>query len=67
MPVGILIIGILFALSFMSGMLRLGVAFIAIPAPGLFGFELKDVIVPSWLIKPLLREQSQYLRGHLSS
>ena len=36
----------LFALSFLSGMLGLGVAFVAIPALGLFGFELKHVIMP---------------------
>lgn len=37
---------LLFGLSFLSGMLGLGVAFIAIPALGLFGFDLKDVIQP---------------------
>lgn len=37
---------VLFALSFLSGMLGLGVAFVAIPALGLFGFELKHVIMP---------------------
>jgi uncharacterized membrane protein YfcA len=37
---------VLFALSFLSGMLGIGVAFVAIPALGLFGFELKDVIMP---------------------
>jgi uncharacterized membrane protein YfcA len=37
---------LLFALSFLSGMLGLGVAFIAIPVLGLFGFDLKDVIQP---------------------
>jgi len=36
----------LFGLSFLSGMLGLGVAFIAIPVLGLFGFDLKDVIQP---------------------
>lgn len=44
-----LLIGVnlaLFALSFLSGMLGLGVAFVAIPALGLFGFELKHVIMP---------------------
>ena len=44
-----LLIGInlvLLALSFLSGMLGLGVAFVAIPALGLFGFELKHVIMP---------------------
>ncbi len=37
---------LLFGLSFLSGMLGLGVAFIAIPVLGLFGFDLKDVIQP---------------------
>lgn len=37
---------VLFALSFLSGMLGLGVAFVAIPALGLFGFELKHMIMP---------------------
>ena len=37
---------VLFLLSFLSGMLGLGVAFVAIPALGLFGFELKHVIMP---------------------
>ena len=37
---------ILFALSFISGMLGLGVAFVATPVLGLFGFELKNVIMP---------------------
>jgi hypothetical protein len=37
---------VLFALSFLSGMLGLGVAFVAIPALGLFGFELKHIIMP---------------------
>ncbi len=35
-----------FGLSFLSGMLGLGVAFIAIPVLGLFGFDLKDDIQP---------------------
>lgn len=37
---------LLFVLSFISGMLGLGVAFIAIPVLALFGFELKHVIMP---------------------
>ncbi len=37
---------VLFILSFVSGMLGLGVAFIATPVLGLFGFELKHVIMP---------------------
>lgn len=36
----------LFALSFLSGMLGLGVAFVAIPVLGLFGFDLKHTIMP---------------------
>ena len=38
-----LLIGVL---SFISGMLGLGVAFIATPVLGLFGFDLKHVIMP---------------------
>ena len=37
---------ILFVLSFISGMLGLGVAFISIPVLGLFSFDLKHVIMP---------------------
>lgn len=37
---------LLFALSFLSGMMGLGVAFIATPVLSLFGFELKNVIMP---------------------
>ncbi len=37
---------VLFALSFIAGMLGLGVAFIATPVLGLFGFDLKHVIMP---------------------
>ena len=37
---------LLFALSFLAGMLGLGVAFIATPVLGLFGYELKHVIMP---------------------
>jgi len=37
---------LLFGLSFVAGMMGLGVAFIATPTLGLFGFELKHVIMP---------------------
>jgi len=37
---------LLFGLSFLAGMLGLGVAFIATPVLGLFGYELKHVIMP---------------------
>ncbi len=37
---------VLFGLSFLAGMLGLGVAFIATPVLGIFGFELKHVIMP---------------------
>ena len=37
---------LLFALSFLAAMLGLGVAFIATPVLGLFGFDLKNVIMP---------------------
>jgi len=37
---------LMLGLSFLSGMLGLGVAFIAIPVLGLFGYDLKDVIQP---------------------
>jgi hypothetical protein len=37
---------IVFVLSFLSGMLGLGVAFILTPVLGLFGFDLKHVIMP---------------------
>jgi uncharacterized membrane protein YfcA len=37
---------LLFALSFLAGMMGLGVAFIATPILGLFGFDLKNVIMP---------------------
>jgi uncharacterized membrane protein YfcA len=37
---------LLFALSFLAGMMGLGVAFIATPVLGLFGFELKNEIMP---------------------
>src|SRR5512136_704162 len=47
----IVIPAILFALSFLAGMMGLGVAFILTPVLGLFGFDLKHVIMPSslWL------------------
>ena len=41
---------LLFGLSFVSGMLVLGVAFVAVPVLGLFGFDLKDVIQPWTLL-----------------
>lgn len=37
---------IIFALAFISGMLGLGVAFVSTPVLGLFGFDLKNVIMP---------------------
>lgn len=37
---------VLFVLSFIAGMMGLGVAFIATPVLGLFGYELKHVIMP---------------------
>jgi len=37
---------VLFVLSFLAGMMGLGVAFISTPVLGLFGFELKHVIMP---------------------
>ncbi|HEX2883532.1 MAG TPA: sulfite exporter TauE/SafE family protein [Candidatus Limnocylindria bacterium] len=40
------LVPLLFGLSFLSGMLGLGVAFIAIPVLGLFGYDLIDVIQP---------------------
>jgi len=36
----------IFVLSFVSGMLGLGVAFVSTPVLGLFGFDLKHVIMP---------------------
>ncbi len=42
----LLLTPLLFGLSFLSGMLGLGVAFVAIPVLGLFGYDLKDVIQP---------------------
>ncbi len=41
-----LIVILIFVLSFISGMLGLGVAFVAIPVLGLFGFDLIHVIMP---------------------
>lgn len=46
MFVDVMVVLLLFALSFLSGMLGLGVAFIAIPALGFFNYELKHVIMP---------------------
>lgn len=37
---------VIYALSFLSGMLGLGVAFVAIPVLGIVGFDLKTVIMP---------------------
>lgn len=37
---------LLYVLSFVSGMLGLGVAFVAIPVLALFGFDLKTVLMP---------------------
>jgi hypothetical protein len=37
---------LLFGLSFLSGMMGLGVAFVAVPVLGLFGYDLKNVIQP---------------------
>jgi len=48
--VEIIVIVLLTVLSFISGMLGLGVAFVAIPALGLFGYELKHVIMPWALV-----------------
>jgi hypothetical protein len=45
----VVVVVMLFLLSFLSGMLGLGVAFIAIPALGFFNFELKHVIMP-WAV-----------------
>ena len=50
MPVILILTPLLFGLSFLSGMLGLGVAFIAVPVLGLFGFDLKDVIQPWTLL-----------------
>ena len=41
---------LLFGLSFLSGMMGLGVAFVAVPVLGLFGYDLKDVIQPWTLL-----------------
>lgn len=40
------LVPLLLGLSFLSGMLGLGVAFVAIPVLGLFGYDLIDVIQP---------------------
>jgi uncharacterized membrane protein YfcA len=37
---------VVFVLSFLSGMMGLGVAFVSTPVLGLFGFDLKNVIMP---------------------
>lgn len=37
---------LLFVLSFLAGMMGLGVAFVSTPVLGLFGFDLKNVIMP---------------------
>src|SRR5690242_19056010 len=42
----IFLAAILFVLSFLAGMMGLGVAFIATPVLGLFGFDLKETIMP---------------------
>jgi uncharacterized protein len=42
----VIISTLLFILSFIGGVMGLGVAFIATPVLGLFGFELKNVIMP---------------------
>lgn len=42
----VILSALLFVLSFLAGMLGLGVVFIATPVLGLFGFDLKDVIMP---------------------
>lgn len=42
----LILVPLLFGLSFLSGMLGLGVAFIAIPVLGLFGYDLINVIQP---------------------
>jgi len=45
-PMDLLLAAILFVLSFLAGMMGLGVAFIATPVLGLFGLDLKDTIMP---------------------
>jgi uncharacterized protein len=42
----LVLVPLLFGLSFLSGMLGLGVAFVAIPILGLFGYDLINVIQP---------------------
>ncbi|NTU78246.1 MAG: TSUP family transporter [Chloroflexales bacterium] len=42
----VILTALLFGLSFLAGMMGLGVAFIATPVLGLFGFELKHEIMP---------------------
>ena len=46
MPLILILTPLLFGLSFLSGMLGLGVAFVAIPVLGLFGFDLINEIQP---------------------
>ena len=46
MPLILILTPLLFGLSFLSGMLGLGVAFVAIPVLGLFGYDLINVIQP---------------------
>ena len=46
MPLILILTPLLFGLSFLSGMLGLGVAFIAIPVLGLFGYDLINEIQP---------------------
>lgn len=59
---------LLFALSFISGMLGLGVAFVATPVLGLFGFDLKHIIMPwSLLLNGLTAISSAvaFTRSHM--
>ena len=42
----LLFLFMIFVLFFLSGMLGLGVAFISTPVLGMFGFDLKNVIMP---------------------
>ena len=59
---------LLFVLSFLSGMLGLGVAFISTPVLGLFGFDLKHVIMLwSLLLNGLtaISSATAYTRSHM--
>lgn len=59
---------LLFVLSFISGMLGLGVAFVSTPVLGLFGFDLKHVIMPwSLLLNGLtaISGATAYTRSHM--